>query len=372
MIQLACLNLIADRVRFAVTVVGIAFAVFLMVFQGSLLHGFTNAATRLVNSADGHIWIVARGVPCFDFCAPMPSRFREIALGVDGVVAADRVAAGFAMWRAESGRSKVVVVVGSEEGVGLGFPRPTVLGSASTTYESLVIDESNTADLEVSHLPAAVELGGGRATAREMRTGFGTFLGSPYVFTTYEDARRYLRWPAEHTGFISVRVQSSQHVPDVARRLSARIPEADIWTTEEFARKSAIYWLVKTGAGGALVTAAVLGFLVGLVVVTQNMYAITVERIEEFATLRAIGASKTCLTRILIVQAIVSGALGIALGCAAAVPGVWMARDFIAWVATPVWLYPIVAVSGFLMCLLGVLSAARSAVRVDPALVFRN
>jgi hypothetical protein len=43
--RLALSNLLHDRTRFAVTVIGITFAVFLMVFR-SLLAGFVRAAER--------------------------------------------------------------------------------------------------------------------------------------------------------------------------------------------------------------------------------------------------------------------------------------------------------------------------------------
>ena len=48
--KLAWQNIIHDRVRFLVTVLGVSFAVFLMVFQGSLLIGFLQAASRLIDA----------------------------------------------------------------------------------------------------------------------------------------------------------------------------------------------------------------------------------------------------------------------------------------------------------------------------------
>src|SRR5215471_16119173 len=100
--KLAWRNLINDRLRFAVTIIGIAFAVFLMVFQGSLLTGFLRAAAKGVNATDGDIWIAARGVECFEFAVPLPKRFREMAMGVQGVESVDRMALGFAVWQKPS------------------------------------------------------------------------------------------------------------------------------------------------------------------------------------------------------------------------------------------------------------------------------
>jgi putative ABC transport system permease protein len=65
-LRLAILNLLHDKVRFAVTVIGIAFSVFLMAFQACLLGGFERAAGAIINATDGEIWITARGVRSFD------------------------------------------------------------------------------------------------------------------------------------------------------------------------------------------------------------------------------------------------------------------------------------------------------------------
>jgi len=69
--KLAWQNIIHDRARFSVTVLGVSFAVFLMVFQGSLLVGFLRAASRLIDSSDSDIWITARGVQAFEFGPPL-------------------------------------------------------------------------------------------------------------------------------------------------------------------------------------------------------------------------------------------------------------------------------------------------------------
>ena len=51
-------------------------------------------------------------------------------------------------------------------------------------------------------------------------------------------------------------------------------------------------------------------FIVGFVVVSQNMYAVTMEKLEEFATLTALGASAWYVRRIVLEQALISGLAG--------------------------------------------------------------
>ena len=46
------------------------------------------------------------------------------------------------------------------------------------------------------------------------------------------------------------------------------------------------YWLFTTGAGLAVLLAALLGLVVGVVVVAQTIYATTMDHIREYGTLK--------------------------------------------------------------------------------------
>ena len=76
----------------------------------------------------------------------------------------------------------------------------------------------------------------------------------------------------------------------------------DVLSAAEFSSKTARYWLLTTGAGVALVLGAGLGIIVGAIVVAQTLYAATVERLGEFATIRAMGASNSYLNTIVFKQ----------------------------------------------------------------------
>src|SRR5262249_12520393 len=153
--------------------------------------------------------------------------------------------------------------------------------------------------------------------------------------------------------------------------LQSELPEVDVWTRQEFSRQAQLFWIGKTGAGGALLTAAVLGFLVGLVIVSQNIYATTMENIEEFATLKAIGASRTFIQQVVLSQALACGVAGSILGLVATYPLIDAVSGSIPWIFTPWWLPGGMIALGLLMCAAASLISVRRAVSVEPARVFR-
>lgn len=370
--RLAWRNLSHDRLRFAVTVIGIVFAVFLMVFQGSLLVGFIKAASRVIDASDADIWIGARGVPCFEYPAPLPNRFRELAQGVPGVAAVSRVVAGATSWQAPSGGQQLVVLVGAETGAGRDFPLPRLYAAAETTLpETVLIDRSNAAPLEAIAPPIEVEINRRRAHVERAIEGFGSFLGSPYVFASYTDAMRYLGLGSEETMYLLVHVAPGYAAEVVRRDLQARLPEADVWTRVGFAKRAREFWLNQTGAGGTIMLAGLLGFLVGLVIVSQTIYSTTMDSLEEFATLKAIGASRGYVQSVVLTQALASGLVGSLAGLAVTLPLLRLARQGIPWIHTPWWLLVGMICTSLLMCALASVVSIRKAVRVEPGRVFR-
>jgi putative ABC transport system permease protein len=115
----------------------------------------------------------------------------------------------------------------------------------------------------------------------------------------------------------------------------------------------------------------VLGFLIGLVVVSQTVYANTMENIEEYATLKALGASQSFVARIVLTQALICGALGSVLGLLAVVPCIGYAKSLIPWIYTPWWLLLVMVLPSLAMCSLASIASVRSALTVEPGRVFR-
>jgi putative ABC transport system permease protein len=370
--RLAWHNIAYDRVRFAVTVAGIMCAVFLMVFQGSILLGFLRASSKIIDSTDADIWITGRGAPCFEFPVAIERRLAEIAYSVPGVAATSRICTRQAQFRKTDGEHQLVVMIGADSRVGADFPIPrNVIGPSARDPEALLIDSSNARLLNVGRVPLDVEVNDRRARVIGETTGFSSFLGSPYVFASYADAARFIGLEPDETMFVLVRVQNGAAVRDVVDGLKARLPNVDVWTRDEFSRKSRWYWISQTGAGGAILLAALLGFLIGLAIVSQATYATTMENIEEYATLKALGASRGFIAGVIVAQSTICGGCGYVLGLVITAPAVRMALSTIPWIVTPPWLAGVVLVPTIGMCVLASIISVRTALSVDPARVFR-
>ena len=126
-----------------------------------------------------------------------------------------------------------------------------------------------------------------------------------------------------------------------------------------------------TGAGAALLIAAILGVIVGLVIVSQTLYSATVERIQEYATIRAMGASNTYLKAIILRQSLLSGTVGYLIGAAVAIVIAWLAEGSSAAPSLPYSLLLLLAAITLAMCVGASLISIRRVLSVDAASVFK-
>jgi putative ABC transport system permease protein len=106
-------------------------------------------------------------------------------------------------------------------------------------------------------------------------------------------------------------------------------------------------------------------------VVSQSIYATTMENIEEFATLKALGASNGFIRRVIVSQALVCGIGGYILGLLITSPMISAAQTNIPWIAAPGWLPVAIAVPALAMCVFASIISVRAALAVEPAKVFR-
>src|SRR6185369_4174792 len=136
--------------------------------------------------------------------------------------------------------------------------------------------------------------------------GIRSFTTSPYVFTTFKRAQEYVKLPEDQTIFVLVKLVPGTSVEQVRRDILGSVQNVEVFTSHEFSRMTQIYWMFTTGAGVAVLLAALLGLVVGFVVVAQTIYATTMDHLREYGTLKAMGAPNGYLYRVIVQQAAIS------------------------------------------------------------------
>ena len=182
-------------------------------------------------------------------------------------------------------------------------------------------------------------------------------------------ARTLVYAAPDQASYTLVRVAPGNNVEEVRKSLQARLPDAEVLTHQGFRKRSLDYWLFETGAGSGLIAGAVLAIIVGIVVVSQTLYASTKEHINEFATLRALGASSGFIRKVILWQAVLSALMGYVLGMVLAKIVTYLLSDMLPILMTFNLVWGLLALTVG-MCVLAAVSAILKVVRIDPAVVF--
>jgi putative ABC transport system permease protein len=370
--RLASRNLLHDRLRFVATVVGIVFSILLVTVQLGLYLGFGRIVTTMIDHASADLWIMPPGTKCFEDPSTLDERTRFQALSINGVAQAAPVVIGYAEWRIPAGGTFPVFIVGSDLREGGLLPWNLVEGSleALVIPGAVAVDRSYFDRLGVDGIGATAEIRGQKVEVRAVTNGIRSFTTTPYVFTTLDRARAFTGTAANKATYFLVRVTPGANVESVRRRLKANLSDVDVLTAAEFRDRSRSFWLFGTGAGFALFAGALLGMIVGTVIVAQTLYSSTKDHINEFATLRAIGSSGIYIHKVIICQALISAIIGF---CLAAAMGL-LAVAATANTSLPIVMTPTLTLVLFFltlaMCVVSAIAAILQVTRIDPVMVF--
>jgi putative ABC transport system permease protein len=369
---LAFRNLFHDRLRFIATVIGIVFSIVLVTIQMGLYLGFGRMVTTMIDHASADLWVMPRGTKCFEDPSLLNARERYRALAVNGVAEAIPVVIGFADWRMPGGAMTPVFVIGSDLRAGGLQPWDLVEGriEALSNPKAIAVDRSYFDRLGISGIGATAEIRQQPVRVAAVTNGIRSFTTTPFVFMDVDRARAHTGVPAGKATYLIVRLGPDANLDQVRRQLVSSNADVEVLTPAEFRERSRTFWLFGTGAGAALFAGALLGVIVGTVVVAQTLYASTKEHLNEFATLRAMGSSRRYIYNVIVWQALLSAVIGFAI--AALVSDVVVRLT--AATALPIVITPGLIGGLFLltivMCIGSSIAAIVQVTRIDPAMVF--
>ena len=376
MALLARRNLFHDRVRFAVTLTGIVFALVLITIQFGLFLGFMTTTSNNIDRSKADLWIVFHGVGYFDTGRMFSERKFYEVLSVPGVEQAEKYIQNFANWKKPDGGVENVQVIGFHPGGGLGEPWNIVAGSVLDVKleDGVIVDDLYKEKLGVKKIGDRVEIGEHRARVVGFTHGIRSFTTSPFVYTSFKNSLNYTRPEAreDQLAYILVKVAPGFTPDEVLKNLRAHVKDVDIYTKAEFSRRTRFYWMFTTGAGLAVLTAALMGLVVGVAVVAQTIYAATMDHIREYGTLKAMGATNGYLYRVLVEQAVWSAVLGYGFAMVAASFIVQGSEKGGALILMPVAMKIGMLLLAVFMCITAALVSINKVTRLDPAMVFRG
>jgi putative ABC transport system permease protein len=316
-----------QRLRFVVALSGIAFAVILILIQLGFRAALFDSATRYHERLHYDIALFNMESSYIALPRSFSSRRLYQVLGMDGVESVAPIYIGRAFWKNPYNNDirnvlafgidpadQVLDAAGVAENLHLVEKRDVVLFDGASRPEQGPIAarfaEGETIDTEVNnrlvHVGGIFTMGPSFGIDGSILTSIDNFIR---IFPSRQRTQIDLGLITIEAGFDAVAMRD---------RIAAQVPDdVLVLTKADFVEREKAYWNSATPIGYVFAFGAIMGFVVGTIIVYQILFADVSDHLAEYATLRAMGYSNGFISGVVVQQAVILAVLGFLPGLAA-------------------------------------------------------
>lgn len=307
--------LVGDKGKFFTLVLGITFAVFLMMQMTAVFSGIMKRTSATIINVGAKVWVMDPSINTAGDDIGMPDYVLDAVRSIPGVKFAVPLYSGGGLVKLSNGRYQPTAVIGLDDATLFGRPK-VIEGNITSLYDDNAFLVSKDADYEKLNSPkigTVFEINDHRSVIVGIaKVTAGGLFGTPTLYTTYTRAISYLPNPRFTISFILVEPKSTKDIPTIEKQVHNMGYLA--LTKEEFMKKNSNYYKYQTGIGTNVLIMTLVSFIVGLSIAGQTFYTFVLENLEKFGALKAMGAKKNELISMLLFQAGIVGFLGYGFG----------------------------------------------------------
>ncbi|MEX2185960.1 MAG: ABC transporter permease DevC [Pirellulales bacterium] len=327
-VPLAWRNLTHNRRRLAVAIGGIGFAVILMFMETGFENALIDSTVKVLEELNADIIVASRAEYSLTAGQPFSRRRLSQARVCTGVQSAtplyvESFDADFKPPRGKRHPIRVLAFDLSDDA----FLIPEIVD------QTAALADRDTALFDVKGKPAygvdptrldarqdglelsgqSVRVVGGFALGTDFAND-GNLVMSAANFARYFPARGGGD-PRDAVTLGLVRVEPNEDVQTVRNRLAASLPDdVAVYTKPEFIAREMAFWRRSTPIGYIFAVGTIMGFIVGIVICYQVIYADVAGHLPEFATLKAMGYPHRYFVGVVLRQSLYLSLLGFVPG----------------------------------------------------------
>lgn len=313
--RIAIKLLMGDKAKFFTLVLGVTFAVFLILQMTSLFIGILTRSTSNVLNVGAQVWVMDPTVESDRTIVPLPDYLLSAVRSIPGVAYAFPIYQGSGLVKLSNGGYQTVNIIGLDD-TSL-FGRPIMLeGNIYDIYSEdafIVVKDSEYRKLGNPKIGDSFEINDHRGVIVGIaKSAIPGLFGSPTLYTTYTRAVQYLPTTRFTISYILVTLKDIRYIDQVKQEI-AKIGYRAL-LQDEFVRMIKRYYMFKTGMGMNILMMTLISFIVGVSIAGQTFYAFVLENLEKFGALKAIGATNSDLIKTIILQSSFVSFLGFGFG----------------------------------------------------------
>jgi putative ABC transport system permease protein len=322
--------LVNDRAKYAALLVGITFAVFLMIEMTSLFAGILTRSSATVINIGASIWVMDPAIQTVANSIPLPDYVLDEVRSIPGVKYAVPLYSGSALLKLRDGTYQAANVIGLDDSSLFG--RPALLsGNIENIYGEngfIAVKDSEFYKLQNPAVGTEFEINDHRGVIVGIaHVASSGLFGVPTLYTTYNRALQYIPNTRFTITYLLVEPKTLADVALIKKQVAAAGYLA--LTKDEFVQKISAFYKYQTGIGTNMLIMTVISFIIGLSISGQTFYTFVIENIEKFGALKAIGAKGRELIFMILFQATFVSLTGYGMGVGLCALIIWLARLYL-------------------------------------------
>jgi putative ABC transport system permease protein len=383
--RIALKMLIGDRGKYLGMIMGLTFASLLITQQSSIFTGLmTRTYGAITDLSQPDIWVMDPKVLFIDDVKPLQDTELFRVRGVEGVEWAVPLYRGLLKARLDDGNFQICNVLGLDDATLVGGPPQMIQGSLSDLrrQDAIIVNDVG-ARTRLAKRPRepggkpiplqigdTLEINDRRAVVVGVCKVSRTFQSQPVIYTTYSRATIFAPRERKLLSFVLVKARQGEDLKTLCDRIKQTTGLA-AYTAQEFKDLTYNYFMKYTGIPINFGIAVALGFIIGTAIAGQTFYNFTLENLRYFGTLKAMGATNGILLRMILLQALMVGALGYGLGVGgASLFGYFFGSTELSFRLTRELLY-VSAGAIMIIVIFSALISIHKVMRLEPAIVFK-
>ena len=244
MLDLAWKSLLYDKLKFAITVAGVAFAVALVFVQVGLFLGLMDNASTTIYHMDADLWVTSKNTPNVDFSHTYPETFVNRVRTVPGVERADNLIVWFAQLSLPNGAQEATEVYALEDFTRWNLPWNVMSGNPADLRSGkfLMMDDSAKKRFGAFAVGDYRELNDTRMKIIGRSRDARSFTTTPISFMDFELMQSLMPQILKNrTTYMVIKVAPGADLPSVKAEIQRRLPYNDVYTKKEWSDRSRNY-----------------------------------------------------------------------------------------------------------------------------------
>lgn len=301
-------------------IIGIVISIFLIGQQLGIFSFLTGLMGGLVENSRqdiGQIWVIDNITENANELAQLDERLVREIRSIEGVKNTFGVIAASGLVKFANGKSAPVLLIGSEAPNFVAGPKPESINKGQLldlTKEAAIsaefYDESTfNNSVEIGN---RVEINGKEAFIRLQTKNARGFSGS-FFYTTLSKARYFSGFSETKVNAIAVQVEKGVSVKQVVDRINNSIYGVKAWDSQELKNTTINFITISSNIGTSVGSLVIFAIISGFFIIGLTLYSAALDRIKDYGTLKAIGATNAYVRNLILTQAFIFSVLGFAI-----------------------------------------------------------